>query len=189
MALRIWTAIAVFLGSYLPLSIILAFQDIAIDQQYGVVSSIYLKHPIISILFILITALGFLLTSIILRHLRPQQTIKIRHIKYIPAEMINYVFPYIVSFMGASYDEIQKLGGLLLFMLTLFVITYRLGKVFVNPMLAVVGWRLYEISYSFPGEENVFEGQALAHGPEPAQTFAQGVLAESLFIFREQARE
>ncbi|PPS36589.1 hypothetical protein B0F86_27495 [Pseudomonas syringae] len=46
--------------------------------------------------------------------------------------------------MGLSYGDPQKLGGFLVFWVGVFVITDRSGQIFMNPLLIVMGWKLYE---------------------------------------------
>jgi hypothetical protein len=84
--------------------------------------------------------------------------------KYIPAELMNYTLPYVVSFMSISYQETGKFVGLIIFLLWMFWITYRSGQVILNPILVSFGWRLYEVSYRFAGDTKEYSGRILSCG-------------------------
>ena len=87
----------------------------------------------------------------LLRKLRGQHDIVIEESKTIPNDLINYVFPYVVSFMGLEMGSSGKYYGFLLFLIWMFLITYRSGQILMNPLLLVAGWQLYEIKASIEG--------------------------------------
>lgn len=88
--------------------------------------------------------------------------VNVKKYKPIPNEIINYTFPYVVSFMGISYDEPQKLIGFLVFLLWMFAITYKSGQILMNPLLIIMGWRLYEATIVISNVEK--DVRILAHG-------------------------
>ena len=73
--------------------------------------------------------------------------------KTIPNDLINYVFPYVVSFMGLDLGVSGKFYGFLLFILLMFLITYRSGQILMNPFLLVAGWQLYELNVKIEGHK------------------------------------
>lgn len=154
MEFRIWSAVLLFLGSYLPLAVILLVQDI--DEQYWGASVCgwnknlncqfqVLENPLLAIGGVVATFLALLLAIRTLRAVRLKHRTHVQEVKSIPNDLINYVFPYVVSFMGLSYGDPQKLAGFLVFLCGLFVITFRSGQILMNPMLMVLGWKLYEV--------------------------------------------
>ena len=54
-----------------------------------------------------------------------------------------------VSFMSLDYEQGPKLVGFAAFLLWIFWITHKSGQIAMNPVLAVLGWKLYEIKYTF----------------------------------------
>jgi hypothetical protein len=153
MQYNIFPAFFIFLGSYLPLAFILAVQDIPNETwSYSFCdisiledcNLLLFENPIMvfSVLIITLTAtvLGWL--SIKLQNF--PQTITISNCKPIPNDIINYVFPYVVSFMGISYNEPSKLIGFFVFLVWMFAITYKSGQILMNPLLLMFGWKLYE---------------------------------------------
>ncbi|WP_217899546.1 hypothetical protein, partial [Pantoea sp. VS1] len=105
----------IFIGSYLPLALILALQDIPKawwDQAFCTVQSfsngtcvfVPFANPIISSSFLLVTILAILIVKTSLKKVSYPFMVKVTKYKKIPNEIINYTFPYVVSFMGISYD-------------------------------------------------------------------------------------
>jgi hypothetical protein len=161
---RLIPAFLVFLGSYLPLAIILALQDVTEeswelglckDWEHCVLPSS--NHPYLSLLVIAVTLLCLLLTIKILSGIRYKYPITIIESKPIPSELISYSFPYIVSFIGVDYGATGKIAGLAVFLVWLFLITYRAGQIIMNPILLVLGWNLYEAKASINGHERIIK--------------------------------
>lgn len=78
---------------------------------------------------------------------------RVKITKAIPNDVINYVFPYVVSFMGISYESPEKLLGFAVFLLWMFAITYKSGQIIMNPLLLMFGWKLYEAEIEINGNE------------------------------------
>lgn len=89
----------------------------------------------------------------------------VQEVKAIPNDLINYVLPYVVSFMGLSYADPQKLGGFLVFWVVLFLITYRSGQILMNPLLIVLGWKLYEVKVGLGQSGAIRMARVLKKGP------------------------
>lgn len=151
MQFRIIPAFLVFFGSYFPLAIILALQDIKkeyweLDLCWKMKNCVIPTgdHPYLSLSIIVISFLCLLITIQILCRLRYKYPVTIIGLKPIPSELISYSFPYIVSFMGVDYGSTGKIAGLAVFLIWLFLITYRAGYIIMNPILLILGWNLYE---------------------------------------------
>lgn len=153
MQFRLVPAFLVFLGSYFPLAVILALQDITEQSWEQEICRNWKNcvlptsnHPFLSLSAVAITLLCLILTFKILSGLRYRYSIDIVEAKPIPGELISYSIPYIVAFMGVDYGTTGKVAGLTVFLLWLFLITYRAGQIIMNPMLLVMGWNLFEAS-------------------------------------------
>ena len=186
MKIRLFMSAVIFLGSYLPLSVILLAQDF----NYSLIGhrpcwnigrnnpncTVPLAHPKLALTIFGLCALTFGLSLLALSFSRPRTPIKVREAKYIPAELMSYVLPYVVAFMGIGYEETGKLIGLAIFLVWMFWITHQSGQILLNPVLAVLGWRLYELKYSFLGDpkDKEYLDRALAKGHvEPGQSYVQ----------------
>lgn len=193
MQFRFLTALTIFLGSYLPLSLILLAQNY--DYSASTMSlcwrlwssdcRIPLKNPQFAIWAFLICAICFLITLIVLALIKPKHEIVILESRYIPTDLMNYTLPYVVSFMSIDYQDMSKFIGLAIFLGWMFWITYRSGQVLLNPLLIVFGWRLYDLRYRFPAEPLDQEHTARAlssRAIEAGETHRQVALADILAI-------
>ncbi|SEA42074.1 hypothetical protein [Marinobacterium iners] len=162
MQFRIFSAFVIFIGSYLPLALILAVQDIPFSWwgrsfcDISKMSECYFNsfsNPYLSIAFLLITFVSVILSNISLKKISFPFEARVKKTKAIPNDIINYVFPYVVSFMGISYEYPEKLLGFAVFLIWMFAITYKSGQIIMNPLLLMFGWKLYEAEIEINGNE------------------------------------
>ncbi len=172
MELRLVFAAAIFLGSYLPLSIILLVQDLKVDLlsrpfcatlwHVSLECELPFNNSGISIGFALCCLICFLTTTFVIWCKQEPQSITIIESKQIPTDLINYVVPYIVSFMSLEYSQLTKVLGFALFMMWIFWLSYKTGQVVLNPILIILGWKLYEIKYKYQNSPTERVDKALA---------------------------
>lgn len=184
MEFRIGTAAIVFLGSYFPLSLILLAQNFQFQMlkqpfcwpvSYGQ-CEIPLGAPIFSIAMVTLTLFCLIITVLSLKMIRPNQDIEVINSKYIPADLMNYTLPYIVSFMSIDYYDTGKFVGFVVFLLWIFWISHRSGQIILNPVLIALSWRMYEVEYKFPGGQEKHIGNALAHGHLTTGSYKQSMV-------------
>ncbi len=163
----------VFLGSYFPLAIIMAIQDVPVEwsnqpistlEKFGANGCLFIpfKNPSLAITYIVVTAIAVLLAKCVLSKVSFPYQVRVKRFKAIPNEIINYTFPYVVSLMGVSYDEPQKLLGFAVFLLWMFAISHKSGQTLMNPLLLIFGWKLYEATIDIGNDEQ--EVRVLMHG-------------------------
>lgn len=161
---RLLAALLIFIGSYLPLSLVLLVQDVkptvwhaplCRPWSHGVdsCSFSFFSHPAIALSMVGLTFFSLIFSALVLGHIRFRYSLEVLESKPVPNDLINYVFPYVVSFMGLSYGEGQKLAGFFVFLAWLFAITYRSGQIVLNPLLLLFGWQLYEAKVRTSGQE------------------------------------
>jgi hypothetical protein len=155
----------------MPLSLILLAQDYdfrfldtdicwdVFSKSAGCVLPFY--NPYYSIVFVVICLFCFSVTLLTLAVVRAKRQIQIKKEKYISTELMNYALPYVVAFMSIDYQEVGKFVGFSIFLVWMFWITYKAEQVILNPVLIAFGWKLYEISYVFPGGDAIHTGTAL----------------------------
>jgi hypothetical protein len=156
-------ALLLFLGSYFPLSLILLLQDITPDSwNLPLCYSInvftecqlpQLANPGRVGTFFVICFLSLIFFLWCLKHFQGLHDIQIEESRTIPNDLINYVFPYVVSFMGLEVGATGKFYGFIVFLVLMFLITYRSGQILMNPLLLVAGWQLYEIRGDIEGHK------------------------------------
>jgi hypothetical protein len=174
----------IFFGSYLPLAIILAIQDIPrtwwslpictpAGFRAGTCQFNPFENPTLSIAFMALTAVALFLAGASLMRISYPFVVSVKRLKSTPNEIINYTFPYVVSFMGITYGDPQKLLGFGVFLLWMFAITQKSGQILMNPLLLIFGWRLYEATIVINNVEKeirVLKHGLLELGPQKAQT-------------------
>ena len=193
MQLRTTSAFALYVGSYLPLGLVLFVQDVdmaavrrgncPVPAWLGDGCVVPLMHPWWAFGTLVVGIACLLLTIWTLRAIGTPTQIQVAEAKHIPADLINYAMPYVVSFMGLDFGSATRLLGFGVFFVWIFWITYRSGQIVMNPILIVFGWRLYEIRYSFIGVEKLWLGRALFRGEvEPGKVYRKGSLQDVIIL-------
>lgn len=163
MQIKLIPAVLLFIASYFPLALILAVQDIQVKfwtQPVCRAPQFWLRCelPTLANPKLGYGAIGACFLSLVfflwvLRQFRGSTEMTIQECKAVPNDLINYVFPYIVSFMGVELGSTGKVLGFGLFLAWLFLISYRSGQILMNPLLLAVGWQLYEIQADIEGNK------------------------------------
>jgi len=197
--LRIWVAAIIFIGSYLPLAVILLAQDFDythVDSGFcyrfwieNTDCNLPLKHPWISLSLVGLAAVCFVASLIILSTARPKRSVTISSAKYVPAELMNYTLPYVVSFMGVGYQDTGKFVGVLVFLVWIFWITHRSGQIILNPVLIALGWRLYEVAYEFKGDDVGHHSLVLARAHVEAGSNYKYALIQDVMVIKPSTEE
>lgn len=198
MKLRFPSALILFIGSYLPLSLILLAQDFQYEMLDGhlcwpfgdqsAICEIPFRNSGYSITIFLICLVCFLVTLFVLWSVNPKNPIDVREVKYIPAELMSYTLPYVVSFMSLEYQETGKFIGILIFLGWIFLISHRSGQLILNPLLIAFGWRLYEIKYTYPGNDREYFGRALAkESLEPEHRYKHTIIQDAIIVRPEKS--
>lgn len=191
MKLKILASIAIFAGSYFPLSLILLAQDFQLNLlSYklcwpfnGADCILPFRNGLFPIVIFAICLVGFIISFLALWSIRPKTAIDVIEVKHVPAELMSYTLPYVVSFMNLEYKETGKMVGLTIFLFWIFLITYRSGQLLLNPLLVVLGWRLYEVKYRFPGDDKVHTGKSLSRDHlEPGVRYKQLQVQDILVV-------
>ena len=191
MQLRIYAAGILFLGSYLPLSVILLVQNFRYDLWGTSICAewrpfncvIPLRQPVLSLSFVAICLVCFSFTLVVLKTIKVRQQVVVSEVKHIPTDLMNYVLPYVVSFMGLDYNDIGKFVGFIVFLVWIFIITYKSERAIMNPVLTVFGWKLFEIKHSSPAGQVVSTSMALSRiALNPGTTYRVNAVQEVLIV-------
>jgi hypothetical protein len=178
MQLRRLSAFALYIGSYFPLCLVLLAQDIDFNAAKASLCNpsdwleptcgLPLLHPIWSIGAVVISAACLAVTIWTLRVVEVAHRVSIAEAKHIPADLINYIIPYVVSFMGIDFASPS---------------TFRSGQIVMNPILAVFGWKLFEIKYSYLQSDDQFAGRVLSKIEiEPNKSYAHGNIQDVMIV-------
>lgn len=144
---KIFTAILLFISAYAPLFVILAIKD------FDFVGKKAFNHPIqiyilLSLTFLSIALLFYSVKSI----RRGNMPVIVKGIKSRSVDIINYTIPYIVSFFGFDLSKIADVVSLTVFLLLMLLMTIKSKSVFMNPILLLAGYNLYDLEFEFDGK-------------------------------------
>lgn len=144
---KLLTAILLFISAYSPLFLILAVKDFDFYCRHS------FNHPIgISILLGISALTVILLFTTIYSIKRGNMSVTVKTVKNRSVDLINYTIPYIVSFFGFDLAKVEDIISLSIFLLLLLLLTIKSKSVFMNPILLLAGYNLYDLEYEFDGK-------------------------------------
>ncbi|CAM4449472.1 hypothetical protein [Vibrio agarivorans] len=107
---------------------------------------------VISLLILSVSSLIFL--GYILRNVTKMPfDIEVIAAKSRSSEVVNYTIPYMISFVAFDLGKWQDIVSLFLFLSVLCLLSVRSQSVFINPILAALGYGLYDCKYNEAGNE------------------------------------
>jgi hypothetical protein len=141
---KIFTAVLLFISAYSPLFVILAVKDFDFENKFA------FNHPlVVTIILFLTTATIGLLFFTVAKMERGNMPVTVRSVKNRSADLINYTIPYILSFFGFDLSKWGDIISLTIFLFIMMLLTIKSKSVFLNPILALKGYGLYDLDYTF----------------------------------------
>ena len=145
---RIGTAVLLFISAYSPLFLILAVKDFDFQHTHC------LRHPVGVGILLGLSALSVALLMYTVRMMPAgNKKVTVLRVQTRSADLINYTIPYIVSFFAFDLAKLDDVISLAIFLLLLLLLTIRSKSVFMNPILLLFSFNLYDIEYVFDGKE------------------------------------
>jgi hypothetical protein len=138
-ATRSWISVVIFLSSYSPLAAVLFLRDL--DCDFRVV------HPAAAWTLLTVGLLSVALLFIVMRGLNQGFNVTVTKVNLRSSDLVNYTIPYMVSFFGFNLSDTKDLVVFGLFLILMCYLTIRTQNVFINPILALRGYGLYEVEY------------------------------------------
>jgi hypothetical protein len=143
---KILTAVLLFISAYSPLFIILAVKDY--DFEYG-----QLNHPLPVYILLGITLLSIILLFISVNGIkRGNMVVDVVTVRNRSVDLINYTIPYMLSFFGIDLSRPADVISITIFLVIMLLLTITSKSVFLNPILALVGYGLYDLDFKFDGK-------------------------------------
>lgn len=191
MKLRAWASILIFLSAYSPLSIIFAIQDFDEWVQplpdYPWIVFPAVEHPWIVRTTIVVSIMSCVLLFVCMRGIKnSDRPVTILNVSNRSGELINYSIPYMISFFVTDLGDKQLALSFLFFMLIMYFLTLKTHNIFVNPILALLGYNLYDVTFVRDGIE--CESFFLVKKPRlnPGQSCQIEELSEQLYLVTER---
>jgi len=147
MKLRFTSSVLIFVSAYSPLSVIFLIQDLDLATWRP-------KHPYIVWSMVGISIISCIILWAAVRLLKTSSPpVKVIKVSNRSGELINYSIPYLVTFFVMNLDDIKILLSFGFFMLIMYWMTLKTHNIFVNPILACLGYNLYDVTYERNGQE------------------------------------
>lgn len=167
-ATTIIPSIAIFISGYTPLFLIMMIKDVqsinwfthsfnapewGIGQISLPVGFIFKNVNVVWGLF-MISLLSLALLWFVLKNITSNPfEITVTKAKSRSSEVVNYTIPYMISFVAFDLSKWQDLLSLILFLSILCLLSIRSQSIFINPILAALGYGLYDCSYNENGKD------------------------------------
>ena len=123
-----------------------------------------LEHPGIVYSILGVSLLICLLVWLAVRSVKSSSPpVKIMAVSNRSGELINYSIPYMISFFVMDLEDTNLLLSFGFFMVIMYWLTIKTHNIFVNPVLACLGYNLYDVKYEL---EDFFlvKGERLKQG-------------------------
>lgn len=140
MKLRFVTSLLIFISSYLPLGIIVGIKDL--NECSGIP-----EHPGMVAALALVFALAVGSVLIAARLIHSGVPVTVSKVTNKSSDMFTYTIPYMISFYNFNLGDWKTIACLSIFMCIMFILSYKTNNVFVNPVLAIAGYGLYDCNF------------------------------------------
>ncbi|GAA4317875.1 hypothetical protein [Compostibacter hankyongensis] len=145
---RTFTAVLLFISAYSPLFLILAVRDFDFREAHR------FGHPLPVLLMLGVTLLSIvLLFATVAGIQRGNMSVTVVSVRNRSVDVISYTIPYMISFFGVSLSDSGDVISLLIFLLILLLLTITSQSVFINPLLSLAGYGLYDLEYLMDGRQ------------------------------------
>jgi hypothetical protein len=122
--------VALYLASYAPLFLIFALRA-------------YDTSLIVAILFALVALAALVVMAVVFLLPRGHTYLDVEQVRSRDEETMAYVLTYVVPFLGIDVSRVADLAAFALFLIVVGVLYVHTRLLYVNPVLTVLGYRLY----------------------------------------------
>lgn len=113
-----------------------------------------LKHPEIVVPILLLSVLSCLVLWVTVRGLKGSSPpVSVNSVSNRSSELINYSIPYMISFFAMDLGRLDLSLSFGFFMLVMYWLTLKTHNIFSNPILAAMGYNIYDVRYERNGNE------------------------------------
>ncbi len=125
-----------FISSYFPLTLILCVL-------------LHNKHPYWSVGVFGVTVSFLILAWGYIRWSRNHMAVsheRLTDFQKRDSEVMSYIASYLIPFVTFPLDTVEQVVGLIIFVVVLLILYVNTNMIYVNPMLNLVGYHLYEVN-------------------------------------------
>ena len=140
MKLRFLSSLLIFISAYFPLALIFIIKDL--DEV-----KLCPQHPIMAAIVALVAVAACAVVLVAAGRIEGGIPVKITKLANKSGDMFTYTIPYMISFYNFNLGDWKTLLCVFVFMALMFALSYRTQNVFVNPVLALAGYGLYDCQF------------------------------------------
>jgi hypothetical protein len=141
---KIFTSVLLFFSAYSPLFVIIGVKDFDFGQTY------WFMHPLAMYIVLGLTLLSIFLLCITIKGMnRGNMLVEVVSVKHRSNDLINYTIPYMVAFFGVDLSKQGDIISICIFLSIMLLLTITTKSIFINPILAIVGYEFYDIEYKY----------------------------------------
>ncbi len=125
-----------FVSSYFPLALI--FSIFLFDRQRSwavIILLVGLSGLVIMLLYFLLIA--------------PRRAIlheKVAELQKRDGDVMSYIASYLIPFVAFPFNSWEQIAAIIVFMIALLVVYVNSNMIYINPMLNLIGYHLYEVT-------------------------------------------
>jgi hypothetical protein len=140
MKLRFLPSLLIFISSYAPLALIIVIKDLNDMTMIP-------NHLVASIAILSIALLSCVVVRIAAQKITGGVAVKITKAANKSGDLFAYTIPYMISFYNFNLGDWKTLLCMSIFLILMFSLSYKTQNVFVNPILALAGYGLYDCQF------------------------------------------
>lgn len=138
--MRVWVKFSLFISAYTPLFLIIILKYIDFNFINPCSITIILIYSIPIIISNLIWIIIFKITKE-----WTKQTFTVKKSVDRTSDALNYVIAYIIAFIGFQFIKWQDWVSFIILLIVICFIYINSNLIFVNPLLNVFGYKIYDI--------------------------------------------
>lgn len=149
----ILTRFLLFLSSYFPLFLIFFVLFVGV-------------RPVLASGALTVGVLGLIGTLVYLRvvnRLEPA-LVQVTEVRRRGAEAMGYIVGYLMPFLSIAFEGLRQAIALAIFLVALCIVYVSSNMVYLNPMLNLIGFRLYEVTLKDGGQHFLITRRRVVRG-------------------------
>ena len=140
MKIRFLPSLLMFISSYFPLALIFIIKDL--DE-----TALRPEHPITAAIIAVLVLAACAVVLHTARKIEGGVPVMITKVSSKSGDMFTYTIPFMISFYNFNLGDWKTLLSLFVFMSLMFALSYRTQNVFINPVLALARYGLYDCQF------------------------------------------
>ena len=139
---RLPVRLLLFVSSYFPLTIILCIFLLDPQRPWDI------GGHVAAVVILGVGIAGLIILWLYIKRIAPGKVAfheKITDFQRHDSDVMSYIASYIVPFVTFPLQEWQQISALIIFLLILLAIYVSSNMIYINPMLTIFGYHLYEV--------------------------------------------